>query len=201
MSRCHPRALLLLLQLIIGLPSLAMANWFQGPVEGGVITDPVKSNGCLLTFVPADDHGRQALGDLRRNPINVLMIGSKFAGRGLRVSPRGSEFCLIGFNLAFDESDVQLDPRLVPRLDHSLAWALEVFKRANIAIRDPRHPNPAKANWGAIMRIVEAKYDYLQPYHPLIVKEILSSEGREIPMGLEEEIRVWPPLARRPARP
>ena len=105
-------------------------SWFKGPHLGGVVVSQRKTNGCVETFVPANDAATAAWESLKGNPLDVLVEHSKFAGYTLRRSPRGREFCLNMFNLAFPrEEDVSGYYQVLPSVQNGVRWALEVFAR------------------------------------------------------------------------
>lgn len=148
-----------------------MESWFRGPFAGGLVDRWIVTNGCFQEMHPLDGVGADFLTRVHGAPIFVLKPGSRFAGYGLRESRQ--RFCLVRFNLAFDDPDVALDMRFVPQVAEALEWALDVFERHGVQISPRPSPEPAKQDWRWWVSFFRRKYEGRRTYHPQFVKEEL----------------------------
>lgn len=176
-------------------------TWFKGPDLGGVVVSERKFNGCLETFTPVDAAGISAWESLKGHPLEVLMPGSRFVGYSLRRAPRGRDFCLAMFTLAFPKSvDVSdWDAVLPPYLD-GMTWALTTFERAGFPVAPPPWApdfGEDRKSWPGVIRArMNAPAARIRTYHPQTTIDLLRQHQLPVPEGLEAEAAEWRAAAR-----
>ena len=170
--------------------------WFQGPVLGGIVQSGRSVNGCAMLFTPANPAAIAAWESLRRNPLDVLIPGSKFAGYTLRRAPRGKDFCLSQLNLAFPKKeDISLLDAVLPSYIEGTEWALEVFARGGLAIEPPPWApdfGPERKTWpGLVAWRRSLKSASIPTYTPDRTIEWLNRASLPIPPELPLEAEAW----------
>ncbi len=178
-------------------------SWFKGPHLGGVVVSQRKTNGCVRTFAPTNDAARAAWDSLKGHPLDVLVEHSKFAGYTLRRSPRGREFCLNMFNLAFPrEDDVSGYYQVLPSVQNGVRWALEVFANAGLAIEPPAWApdfGEARKEWSGVVEWLGTVPSARIPtYTPDRAIEALRRSQLPVPDDLVAEAESWRAAGRAP---
>lgn len=175
--------------------------WFKGPDLGGVVVSERKFNGCLETFTPVDAAGISAWESLKGHPLEVLIPGSRFVGYSLRRAPRGRDFCLGMFTLAFPKSVDMSDRQSVlpPHID-GIQWAIDTFRTAGVVIAAPAwapdFSEDEKHWWGVIAALRQAPAARIRTYHPQTTIDLLRQNQLPVPDGLEAEAAEWRAVGR-----